>query len=201
MKCGKGHDHKTVSEVRACYGLADKPKPEQEPVSEIDGPSDKQWEFYKSLGEQLGRHVHDGDRRLFSRNKISGLIEDMLIERRSKPPKQVANSSMPEIPEGRYATPSITGNNDLDFFKIDCPTEGRWAGYMFINRVVGGKPDMPVRGPHKAKALQAILDFGIDKSQVLFGTELGQCWRCGRHLTDETSRALGIGPDCRAKES
>ena len=31
-----------------------------------------------------------------------------------------------------------------------------------------------------------------------FGREIGSCYRCGRTLTDETSRSLGIGPVCRA---
>ncbi len=30
-----------------------------------------------------------------------------------------------------------------------------------------------------------------------FGQELGKCGKCGRDLTDEESRAIGIGPVCR----
>jgi len=30
-----------------------------------------------------------------------------------------------------------------------------------------------------------------------YGRLIGDCCRCGRQLTDETSRALGIGPVCR----
>ena len=68
-----------------------------------------------------------------------------------------------------------------------------------MNRVIGGRPDVPVRGTQKAKAIQAIIDFGIEKAQVTFGQELGRCYRCGLELTDETSRSLGIGPVCREK--
>lgn len=35
---------------------------------------------------------------------------------------------------------------------------------------------------------------------TLYGTELAQCYRCNRTLTDETSRSLGIGPECRSKQ-
>lgn len=31
-----------------------------------------------------------------------------------------------------------------------------------------------------------------------FGREIGSCYRCGRTLTDDISRSLGIGPDCRS---
>lgn len=34
-----------------------------------------------------------------------------------------------------------------------------------------------------------------------YAKELGRCYRCGRTLTDETSRARGIGPDCATKVS
>lgn len=33
-----------------------------------------------------------------------------------------------------------------------------------------------------------------------FGREIGRCYVCGRTLTDETSRQLGIGPVCRGDQ-
>lgn len=33
-----------------------------------------------------------------------------------------------------------------------------------------------------------------------FGREIGKCYVCGRTLTDDTSRALGIGPVCRGDQ-
>jgi hypothetical protein len=206
MICGKcSQSHDTVAEVKSCYGITTSLKPEpdrgREGKESWIGPTDKQWDAYRSLADQLGRHVHNQDRDLFSMEKISDLIGEMLVEVRTKPPKQVASSSLPSIPEGRYAIPSLTGNNDLDFFRVDCPTEGKWKGYLFVNRVIGGKPDVPVRAGEKAKVLKAIDAYGITESRVLFGTNLGICWRCGRHLTDKLSRQLGIGPDCRSRES
>jgi hypothetical protein len=205
MLCGKCEkSHETVAEVKACYGIV--PVPDKDPADippANNGPTDKQWAFYKDLAFQLGRKVSDNERRLFSFDKISSLITEMRAEVTARPPKQVVNGSvnMSGVPEGRYATPSLTGNNDYDFWKVDKPTEGRWAGYTFLNRVIGGKPDVPVRGAQKIKAFAAILDFGIEKAKVTFGQELGQCYECGRHLTDKTSRILGIGPDCLAKKS
>jgi hypothetical protein len=105
----------------------------------------------------------------------------------------------PNVPAGHYATKSLTGNNDLDFWRVDRPEQGQWAGRTFVKRVIGGKPNAPVRGRTMFAALEAILEAGVDVAGTLYGTELGQCRKCNRHLTDETSRALGIGPDCRSQ--
>lgn len=104
-----------------------------------------------------------------------------------------------DIPAGHYAVPSLTGNNDLYFFRVDRPTEGPWQGRYFVKRVIGGKPDSKVRGKTVLEAMQAIRKADPDKAAILYGQEIGRCFRCNRHLTDETSRALGIGPDCRSR--
>lgn len=48
--------------------------------------------------------------------------------------------------------------------------------------------------------LESIRTQGPQKAGILYGQEIGKCCACGRTLTDETSRSLGIGPDCRTKE-
>lgn len=105
----------------------------------------------------------------------------------------------PDVPAGHYATISATGNNDFDFWRVDRPEEGQWKGRTFVKRVIGGKPDKNVYRQTARDALKAILAEGIEVTRTRYGTEIGQCWKCNRHLTDETSRALGIGPDCRSK--
>ena len=47
--------------------------------------------------------------------------------------------------------------------------------------------------------LAKIRDAGPQAAAERFGREIGRCGRCGRTLTDETSRARGIGPDCAGK--
>ncbi len=49
------------------------------------------------------------------------------------------------------------------------------------------------------QALEAIKTASPETAMALYGQTLGYCGRCGRSLTDETSRALGIGPVCRNK--
>jgi len=117
------------------------------------------------------------------------------------PPRVLAEAPRPEapsVPAGHYAVRSLTGNNDLDFFRVDRPDEGRWAGYTFVKRVIGGRPDTAVRGATARAALAAIAQ-DPDKAALAYGLELGRCFVCNRSLTDETSRALGIGPDCRGR--
>lgn len=117
----------------------------------------------------------------------------------AKTPRATAGQPLPEVPEGFYAVTSRTGNNDLDFFSVDRPSEGRWAGYVFVKRVIGGHEDTPVRGAEARQALEAIASAGISESQALYGIEIGRCGVCNRHLTDEVSRSLGIGPTCRGR--
>ena len=116
-----------------------------------------------------------------------------------KPPQLITLQAYPDVPAGHYATPSRTGTNDLDFWRVDRPTEGRWAGYTFVKRVIGGHPDHSVRGTEARLALQAILNAGIKDSAQLYGQTIGRCSRCNRHLTDETSRQYGMGPECRSR--
>lgn len=104
-----------------------------------------------------------------------------------------------QVPSGHYAIDS-SGDNDTAFYRVDNITEGRWAGRTFVKMVVGGHPDMNVRPAAIPGILARIIDAGIETAAVRYGQEIGRCYRCNRTLTDEVSRELGIGPDCRTKE-
>jgi Family of unknown function (DUF6011) len=197
MRCGnhsKGdHEHETVAEVRACFGVVGESPEHAEFFSEP--ATEKQEAFLKRLEEERGLTPHAMP--LTKREAgelIQGLLEMPKPEQNGKP-----DSSWEDIPKGHYATDRLTGNNDLDFWRVDKPTEGRWAGFVFVKRVIGGKPDAPVKGTTRFKALSTIREADPEKAAIRYGQEIGRCWRCNRHLTDETSRALGIGPDCRSR--
>lgn len=102
-----------------------------------------------------------------------------------------------EVPAGYYAIDS-TGHNDLAFYRIDRPTEGKWAGRVFVKLVVGGHADRNVARNQVDGILARIAADGPKAAAERYGRELGHCGRCGRELTDEESRAVGIGPVCRA---
>lgn len=118
----------------------------------------------------------------------------------AKPGAQAqTRTPFPKVPAGHYAVTSATGNNDLDFYRVDVPEDGKWAGCSFVKRIIGGHPDTPVRGAEAKAALQRILDEGVDAAGLRYGQEVGRCRKCNRHLTDDESRAAGIGPDCAAR--
>ena len=103
------------------------------------------------------------------------------------------------IPEGYYATASATGNNDLDFWrvsKVDFPTTGTAVYACQVQRVIGGHPDTAVRRSTAEAALQAITDATVEVARMTYAREIGNCWHCNRHLTDEVSRARGLGSKC-----
>lgn len=133
-----------------------------------------------------------------TKKAASDLIGEMLDCPRAEQVKREATApATNEVPEGYYAVTSLSGANDLDFFAVQKPTEGKWAGYTFVKQVVGGKPEFRVARDRVALVLKAIEDAGHDEAAKLYGQEIGRCGKCNRTLTDETSREIGLGPVCR----
>lgn len=124
-----------------------------------------------------------------------------VASKKTPPPMSAFNS----LPAGYYATPSLTGNNDYDFWLVE-RGKGKWAGSTFVRRVLGG-PGEGERKPRTVKlenmlqrlAAQAIVKYGPEDAANLFGDELRCCIDCGSPLTDEVSRAERRGPTCRGK--
>lgn len=104
-----------------------------------------------------------------------------------------------EVPAGRYAVETEVGAiNALAFYKVDRPTEGRWAGYVFVKLIVGG--DEQRLAKHMSNAvLSKINAVGAETAAARYGHEIGACGFCGITLTNDESRARGIGPICAAK--
>jgi hypothetical protein len=112
-------------------------------------------------------------------------------------PDRGARVSTPDVPAGRYAVETDEGH--LAFYRVDRPTEGKWAGYTFVKVYAS---DELHRLPSRAAAdgvLRKIAEVGPETAMKRYGQEIGSCGHCGRTLTDETSRELGIGPVCREK--
>lgn len=109
-----------------------------------------------------------------------------------------APAATSEVPAGHYAIES-TGHNDLVFYRVDHVTEGEYAGRTFVKMIVGGHPDRNVRRDAVAGILDRIAAAGPEAAALRYGTELKRCCVCNITLTDEASRAAGIGPDCAAK--
>lgn len=101
-----------------------------------------------------------------------------------------------QVPAGRYA---VTGDNGQTvFLRVDKPTDGRWAGRTFV-AVQAGDELHKAYGAPALGLLRKIVADTPEAACIRYGHELGECGRCGRTLTDEASRAAGIGPVCVSK--
>lgn len=131
---------------------------------------------------------------------ISKLL-DLPRLRAERPTQPNAAGSGADIPEGRYA---VTGSDgETDFFLVQKPERGRWAGYTFVKKLIacGGFGNefrkVRVNRETREKVLRQINQAGVREAMLRFGREVGACGHCGRNLTNDESRALGIGPVCR----
>lgn len=114
-----------------------------------------------------------------------------------KPRERAAASQAPavDVHAGRYAV-TLPGEQ-LRFYRVDRPTEGRWAGRTFVNMYASDER-YPVRG-ERAREVLALIAAAPQEAMERYGRELGKCGHCGRTLTDEESRARGIGPVCAGR--
>lgn len=104
------------------------------------------------------------------------------------------------VPAGSYAlaTTSEDAVNSLAFYQVDRPEEGKWAGHVFISHQVSGDFRRVPRNQVKG-ILDRIVQAGPMEASMAYGRELGECGVCHRTLTNDASRAKGIGPKCEAK--
>lgn len=124
--------------------------------------------------------------------QASAIIDWLL----SLPRKATPVETSPDVPAGRYAVVNPS-SGVTEFFKVDRPEDGKWAGYVFVKQQASDDL-FPVKGARRDEILGRIA-VDARAAMVLYGHELGACGNCGRTLTDEVSRAMGIGPDCAAK--
>ena len=128
-----------------------------------------------------------------TRPQASALIDYLLTLPMRERTTEVAVQA--DVPAGRYAV-EIDGT--VRFFSVDRPETGRWAGWTFVERQVSDD-FMRISKGEQAIALNAIREAGFAEASKAYGRELGVCGVCARSLTNEASRAAGIGPVCAEK--
>lgn len=118
-------------------------------------------------------------------------------------PRRTWHEIIGTTPDGYYAIPSVTGSNDLTFLRVGTnkgTVNPANKGKRFVKHIVGGNGEFGnLTVEWVEKAIDAINTLGPRDCQVLYGQEIGSCGRCGRELTDETSRARGLGPECAGR--
>lgn len=101
-----------------------------------------------------------------------------------------------DVPNGRYA---LDTDHGVEFFVVEHGREGsRWQGRIFVSQQAGDSL-FPVRDPARRASILTAIAADTHAALMRYGQECGVCGACGRTLTDEESRRLGIGPVCRAK--
>lgn len=112
--------------------------------------------------------------------------------------QKAATQGGPEgVPNGRYAIHDPR-DDVLKFYKVNSPTDGNWAGWMFVE-VQASDEFHPIRDRNHRAQILAVINEDVKGAMLRYGIEIGCCGHCGRTLTNELSRELGIGPICRGK--
>lgn len=96
------------------------------------------------------------------------------------------------VPDGLY---SITYNGHVKFFRVRSPKSGKWAGYTFVD-VQAGDDFYPVKARNLRMLALDLIAADPKAASAAYGRLIGRCGVCSRTLTNEDSRAAGIGPVC-----
>lgn len=114
-------------------------------------------------------------------------------------PEGVRSFMSDTVPAGRYAIDTqVHAVNGTAFYKVDRPTEGRWAGRVFVKQLIGPE-EQRLSQKQSHGIIAKIAEAGAEAAAARYGHEIGECGMCGRQLTNDESRARGIGPVCAAK--
>lgn len=98
-----------------------------------------------------------------------------------------------DVPDGYYAV--FTEEEVLAFYRVST-----WKSGDRKVQVHASDTLHLIRGHRSTDAILAkIRELTPLTSGKLFAKEIGSCYRCGRTLTDDESRARGIGPVCAGK--
>lgn len=101
-----------------------------------------------------------------------------------------------QVPDGRYAV-DLPDEHKVKFFRI---RTNKANGYFRITHVVSDdRFPWPVK--RYAEVLRAIIAATPQAAGLRFADEYGQCFNCGRALTDTDNpyKPYGLGPDCGPK--
>lgn len=126
-----------------------------------------------------------------------GLASKIIDFLKEAPRKQMSTDAWPDVPAGRYA---VVDPKDelLKFYLVEKPQEGKWKNYTFL-KVYASEELWDIRDKHHRTQILREIQKDPRAAAILFGKETRRCGICGRRLTKQESRELGIGPICAAR--
>jgi cell pole-organizing protein PopZ len=157
-------------------------------ITELDA------ELGARTGEWIAKATAAGHWTPGREGNASAWITKMIDKVRELKAAAKATPSTPaaEVANGRYA---VEEDGVLKFFKV---TNGKRAGFVFLD-VQASDEWHAIRNVARIRKIVALIAEDAHAAMIRYGHELGECGRCGRTLTDEASRAAGIGPICASK--
>ena len=221
FKCGHcGNKHDTVKEAQQCFESKRQNKDDSQTVqAETMRPGAQKFlgDLLRQFGLVLtndmtpetipwqdGKKILHGlidARRLKATNQPYSLPDGVLHDPKARTSpssvKRPTRDRLPDCPSGYYAVPDWTGEEELKFFWVKVKKgHGPYAGWTFVDQVVGGHVDHPCSGKLAIDAINAILEFGPDDAGILFATKFKHCYKCNKSLTKKASRTLSMGRHC-----
>jgi hypothetical protein len=142
------------------------------------------------LVDWLNDHERKGTLTKERASKLIGGLIDILIDILKA--HQAVRPARPEVPEGRYAIEN--GEGVLRFYHVEVSDKGRYDVRVQASDELHPLPNWTI-----ARAVLAEIEKDPKAAAIRYGLELGVCGKCGRTLTNESSRAAGIGPVCAGK--
>lgn len=100
------------------------------------------------------------------------------------------------IPAAKYVAKDATGT--LVFIEVQRAEKGKWAGKTFVKQLIGAPGNwrkVPMY-PWASSALLGQVAADPKAAALAYYTNFTVCSRCDAPLSDEVSRARGLGPDC-----
>lgn len=98
---------------------------------------------------------------------------------------------LPDVPEGRYSV--RTDDGPLGFYLVRLKG-GRYTVKVYASDALRELPWTAARG-----VLRKIEADGPEAAALRFGQESKRCYKCGQRLTQEHTRAAGVGDECASK--
>ena len=124
---------------------------------------------------------------------VTGMAKKYVESRDFKP------MALAHLPESKYA---LEVKGELRFYEVTYGKPGtKWDGALFIDHLVGHPGDWSKRHLRKEEYREVKKALQNDPlgAAVRFSKEFTVCAACGSPLSDEESRARGLGPICAEK--